>query len=330
MIINLKNINKALDLLCSGELVAFPTETVYGLGADASNVHAIKKIFLAKERPINHPLIVHIANIEQLSTWAQDIPESAYVLAKEFWPGPITMILRKHKLVNPLLTADQDLIALRIPSHPIALALLKAFNGGIAGPSANKFCRISPTNEAAVQEELGNKVSYIIPGGNCQIGIESTIVDLSSDEPPVILRPGMITAEQISAVLRTNVVYRSGSNNTTISAGMHKIHYAPQTPVVLLNLDNLTTYLAQQSLPEAKYAVLSTDPLPTLSTQVSEVIMPTTASSYARILYRTLRELDKHNFHKIIIIAPPTTTEWTGIYDRITRASNNIIAPEIR
>jgi L-threonylcarbamoyladenylate synthase len=198
---NIENtITKAVNILRGGGLVAIPTETVYGLGADAGNEGAIRKIFAAKERPYDHPLIVHLADIEQLSAWARDIPPLARRAAQAFWPGPLTLILKKQPQVLDIVTGGQDTVGLRIPRHPIAQALLQAFGAGIAAPSANKFTHISPTRAEAVREELGDRVDIILDGGDCEVGLESTIVDFTGDVP-VILRPGMITAQALSQVL---------------------------------------------------------------------------------------------------------------------------------
>jgi tRNA threonylcarbamoyl adenosine modification protein (Sua5/YciO/YrdC/YwlC family) len=191
---------RAAALLRAGELVAFPTETVYGLGADASNPGAIARIFAAKGRPADHPLIVHLPDAGQLERWAVDIPEAAHGLAAAFWPGPLTLILRRHPSVSDAITGGQDTVGLRVPNHPLALQLLREFGGGVAAPSANRFGRISPTTAAHVRDELGAAVSMILDGGPCAVGIESTILDLSAGRAR-ILRPGMLDAAAIAAVL---------------------------------------------------------------------------------------------------------------------------------
>jgi L-threonylcarbamoyladenylate synthase len=194
------SIQQAAQLLRKGRLVAVPTETVYGLGADATNPEAIKKIFAAKGRPADHPLIVHIPDASYLNAWAVDIPDSALILAERFWPGPLTLVLKKQPDVPLEVTGGQETIALRVPNHPVALNLLKVFGGGIAAPSANRFCRISPTQASHVAEELGDKVDLILDGGACQVGLESTIVDLSSGNPK-LLRPGQIGKAEIEELL---------------------------------------------------------------------------------------------------------------------------------
>ncbi|MEK7737911.1 MAG: L-threonylcarbamoyladenylate synthase, partial [Pseudomonadota bacterium] len=198
----------AVTLLRAGELVAFPTETVYGLGADAANPAAVAKIFAAKGRPADHPLIVHLPSAEALDAWAREVPESARKLAAAFWPGPLTLILKRQPQVPDAVTGGQDTVGLRVPDHPLALALLKAFDGGrfrgIAAPSANRYGRISPTSAAHVRAELGAAVPLVLDGGDCQVGIESTIVDLSRGTPR-LLRPGAIGAADIAHVLGANL-----------------------------------------------------------------------------------------------------------------------------
>lgn len=205
----MQDIEKAATILHAGGLVAIPTETVYGLGADARNPEALRKIFTTKQRPIDHPLIVHIADMTQLSDWAVAISDSALLLAKAFWPGPLTLILKKAPGVLDLVTGNQETIGIRIPNHPVAIALLKTFGRGVAAPSANRFGRISPTTADAVREELGNAVDLILDGGPCAVGVESTIVDVTG-EAPVVLRPGMITQQQIAAVLKRAVIAQKG------------------------------------------------------------------------------------------------------------------------
>src|SRR5690349_18882777 len=193
-------IKEAVGILRAGGLVAFPTETVYGLGADASNPEAVKKIYAAKGRPRNHPLIVHLANAAQLRDWAADVPHAAERLAQRFWPGPLTLVVKRAAHVNELVTGGQDTIALRVPSHAIAQALLGRFGGGIAAPSANRYGRVSATTAEHVRAEFGTTVDCVLAGGECDVGIESTIVDVSGADP-ALLRPGSITSGDIEALL---------------------------------------------------------------------------------------------------------------------------------
>src|SRR3990167_8573113 len=312
-------ITKAVAILRAGGLVAFPTETVYGLGGDARNEQAILRIFAAKKRPADHPLIVHIADVSELSEWACDIPPKALQLAHAFWPGPLTLILKKAPLASPLLTGGQETIGVRIPKHPVAQALLQAFGGGVAAPSANQFTHVSPTTAVAVTSELGDQVDLILDGGACEGGIESTIFNMSGDQP-VILRPGLITSLMIERVLGEPIAMKT---QTPIRApGMHALHYAPRTPTQLVETRDLCSLL--QSLPAGTpvaVMVHSAVILPQLVT-LTKVIMSEDASRYAHALYETLRKLDHQQFKKIIIEAVPNGELWDAIRDRLTKASH--------
>jgi L-threonylcarbamoyladenylate synthase len=248
-------VSRAADLLRAGELVAFPTETVYGLGADASNPQAVARIFAAKGRPADHPLIVHLPDTSHLHRWAVDIPEAAHKLAAAFWPGPLTLILKRHPSVSEAITGGQDTVGLRVPNHPLALQLLREFDGGVAAPSANRFGRVSPTTAAHVREELGDAVALILDGGPCTVGIESTILDLSGGEAR-ILRPGMLDAEAIAGVLGA-LPFVGGTQNAPRVSGSLEAHYAPQTPLRLVEVKTLGEF-AQRALDAGKsVAVLS-------------------------------------------------------------------------
>ena len=236
-------IKVAAKLLSQGRLVAFPTETVYGLGADASNPIAINRIFQAKGRPSDHPLIVHIASVDNIDDWALNIPDAAIKLANHFWPGPLAIILNKKPEVPLEVTGGQNTVGLRMPNHPVALQLLKVFGGGIAAPSANRFCRISPTQAAHVEEELGATVDMILDGGACEVGVESTIVDLSGDIPR-LLRPGHITRQEIEAILQTELSGAASQKERDVRApGMMTLHYAPLTVAMLCHHDQLTNII---------------------------------------------------------------------------------------
>ncbi len=311
-------ITKAVTILHQGGLVAFPTETVYGLGADARNPDALKKIFQAKQRPMDHPLIVHLANISQISEWAEDISDDAWLLAKTFWPGPLTLILKKALEVPNLVTGNQITVGLRIPNHPVAQALLKAFGGGLAAPSANRFGRISPTTAEAVREELGDAVDFILDGGACQVGLESTIVDVRGEEP-VILRPGMITAKQIETILKKPVIQKK--KDAPRVSGSLESHYAPQTPLRLVESTKLDIFLQNLSESDSPIAVLSRNKLIIQNENIFHIFMPNRPQDYAHDLYQTLRELDKKGFQQIVIEAVPESIEWDAVRDRLKRAS---------
>ncbi len=318
-------IDQAVDLLRQGRLVAFPTETVYGLGADASNPDAVLRIFLAKGRPVDHPLIVHIPNVASLDAWALSVPESAQQLAAHFWPGPLALILKKRPKVPLEVTGGQDTVGLRIPDHPIALRLLQAFGGGIAAPSANRFCRISPTHARHVQEELGDAVDMILDGGACQVGVESTIVDLSGSQPK-LLRPGHITRDQIEAVLQTQLLLTpqvAQADAMQIRApGMMAIHYAPITPALLCSATSLAAIIADLIKQGKKIGLLTCHTDLSNDSHLGAVIrMPAQADAYARVLYSSLRELDSLHLDLILVEQPPQTELWRAINDRLTKAT---------
>ncbi len=305
---------QAISILNEGGLVAFPTETVYGLGADASNQKALEKIFIAKERPFNHPLIVHIAKVEEMANWARDIPQVAYQLANLFWPGPLTLILKKQPHVLDIITADQETIGLRIPSHPLARALISEFGRGIAAPSANKFTHVSPTTAQAVYEELGDKVDMILDGGECEVGLESTIIDLSGDTP-AILRPGMINRDALTAALGRQVSYQQQSIIPT--PGMHHLHYAPLTQTHILSNSEIKDFIKNIDANVAIIACESDEK----EGAAKLICLTKNPAHYAHYLYQTLRSLDNSGVNHILIEKVPETTEWEAIRDRINKAA---------
>ena len=317
-------IRAAVDVLeCSG-LVAMPTETVYGLAANAEDEKAVKKIFEAKNRPTTHPLIVHITGEEALDHWACDIPQSAYVLARKFWPGPLTMILKKSDAVGDWITGGQDSVGLRCPSHPWAVALIKAFAGkhhrGLAAPSANTFGRISPTCAQHVRDDLGEKpkgkVDFILDGGQCEVGVESTIINLSGEHPE-ILRHGAVTRGMLEEALGC-AVPDGGKDSPRVSGSM-KSHYAPKTKVVLS--DNIATEL--EKLKDKKVAVMASGQAleQTPAHVVKWFIAPSDASEYMHVLYTRLHELDQTGADLILIETPPTGDAWNAVQDRLNRAA---------
>lgn len=307
-----KDINKAIEILSQGGLVAIPTETVYGLGADASNSAAVEKIFLAKQRPMDHPVIVHIGDLSQLSEWAVDISAQALLLANTFWPGPLTLILKKAPHVHAGVTGGQDTIGVRMPNHPVALAVLKAYGRGVAAPSANRFGRISPTTADAVREELGDAVDLVLEGGQCEVGVESTIVDVSG-EHPAILRPGMITARQIEAVLHQHLV--TEVKNAPRVSGSLESHYAPDTKTVLMGTDEIKLFLNKNPT-DVTVLVWSGN-----FNENNVINMSADSTVYAHDIYQVLRDLDKKGLKQIIIERVPETVEWDAIRDRLQRAA---------
>lgn len=323
-------IDRAVALLNAGALVGLPTETVYGLAADADNPEAVAKIFVAKGRPADHPLIVHLGADDLMTCYAREIPDAAWALAEAFWPGPLTLILKKAPCVPDVVTGGQDTVGLRVPGHPVALALLRAFaearqeagkpGGGLAAPSANRFGRISPTAAQHVADELGDAVSLILDGGDCQVGIESTIVDLSRASP-VILRPGAITAEQISLVLGMPIaIHTAKTHDAPRVSGSLASHYAPITPLQVLERDAIAQLL-QNSVRVA--AIVRDDGA--LSASLRQlpgvVVLANQPVAYAHDFYRVLRELDAWSYDRILVQALPQTAEWFAIQDRLGRAA---------
>jgi L-threonylcarbamoyladenylate synthase len=309
-------IEKAVAILRAGGLVAFPTETVYGLGADASNPDAVKKIFAAKGRPQNHPLIVHLADASHLAHWVRDIPMAAHRLGERFWPGPLTLILHRAENVPDALTGGQDTVGLRVPAHPVAHALLQAFGSGIAAPSANRFGRISPTTAEHVRAELGDRVDMVLDGGSCDIGIESTIVDLSGNRP-TLLRPGKISAAEIEEVLGEPLV-RPGPSSAR-APGMLAVHYAPQTPLHVVSGKVLAETAYRLSAQGKRAAVLAYHHAPIANARIAWFAAPSQEAGYARELYANLRRLDQSGCDVILVEQVPE--EWDAVRDRLAKAA---------
>jgi L-threonylcarbamoyladenylate synthase len=314
------DVDRAVRLLLAGELVALPTETVYGLGADAANPEAVAKIFRAKGRPADHPLIVHLPGDEHLERWAREIPDLAWELAEQFWPGPLTLILKKQPTVPDAVTGGQDTVGLRVPAHPLALEVLAAFHaaggsGGIAAPSANRFGRISPTSAQHVRDDLGDAVSLILDGGPCEVGIESTIVDLSRGEP-AILRPGMIGPEALGVVLGHGPA-RDAAPAPRVSGALDA-HYAPRTPLLLVDAAALAR--ETESAAGRRTAVLSrcrpegVSPSHWIAARESPL-------SFGHDLYANLRRLDAMGADLLLVERPPSEPAWTAIHDRLGRAA---------
>ncbi len=316
-------IAQAAAHLRDGGVVAFPTETVYGLGADASNPAAVAQIFRLKGRPADHPLIVHIAGIGELERWAREIPPAARRLAERFWPGPLTLVLNKQPWVPDAVTGGQATVGLRVPAHPLALALLRAFGGGIAAPSANRFGRISPTSAAHVQQELGADFGLTLEGGASRVGVESTIIGFV-DGGPVLLRPGGICLQRLEAVLGAPIQTAAPARQRIRASGMLAAHYAPQTAVEVLPIGDLVVRARTLLAQGRRVAIMarSRDPRRrAMAAGADWIEMPATPAGYARRLYAQLRELDASGVDRLLVQAVPASDAWRAIADRLQRAA---------
>jgi L-threonylcarbamoyladenylate synthase len=305
----------ALAALRRGDVIGLPTETVYGLAADASRPEAVRRIFALKGRPADHPLIVHIAGAGQLDRWARDVPEAARTLAEAFWPGPLTLILRRQPAVPDEVTGGQDTVGLRCPAHPMALALLHEFDGGLAAPSANRFGHVSPTSAAHVYDEFGAAVPVVLDGGECEVGIESTILDLTGPVPR-ILRPGRITRAQIEA--HVGAVAEGSDELSPRASGTLDAHYAPRTALLLLAREALLAEGVQQQALGKRVAVLA---LGTLPEGLQGVALPADADGYAHGLYAALRALDALGANLLLAEKPPQADAWLAVNDRLRRSA---------
>ena len=297
--------------LKAGDLVAFPTETVYGLGADASNSKAVARIYSVKGRPNDHPLIVHIASMERMGDWARDVPEYAIALARSFWPGPMTLILKRSELASDFITGGQDSVGVRVPNHVVALALLEAFERsggkGVAAPSANRFGHVSPTTAAAVIEELGDYLSdddLVLDGGACDVGVESTIIDCTGAAPSV-LRPGAISVAMIEECTGLKT---TGSDKEIRVSGSLENHYAPVAKVLL------------REIPIAGQGFIAHSSIDTPE-GVIRLASPSDDEDFARILYSALREADARGLSEVVVVQPIGIGIAVAIRDRLARAA---------
>ncbi len=313
---------EAARLLRAGELVAFPTETVYGLGADAGNPAAVRRIFAAKGRPVTHPVIVHLPDATHLERWARRVPAGARALAEAFWPGPLTLILPRCEQVHDTVTGGQDSVGLRVPAHPVARALLAAFAAagghGVAAPSANRFGHVSPTTALHVAEDLGGRVALIIDGGPCLVGIESTIVAFT-DDTPVLLRPGGIAVEALTRVL--GVTPREPGIDAPRASGTLAAHYAPHTRSRLVPPHALVAEWRQHADRDERVAVLARSVGPPGDFEGAWITAPKAPEAYARLLYAALRELDHAGADALLIEAVPDDDTWRAVRDRLERAT---------
>ena len=306
-----EQIQQAAELLRAGKLIAFPTETVYGLGANALDEAAVARIFEAKGRPASSPIIVHVSGVEMARLVVAEWPQTAEQLAKRFWPGPLTLVLKKQPAVPVLVTAGLETVGVRMPAHPVAQALIAAAQLPIAAPSANRFTQLSPTTAQHVREGLGDRVDYILDGGPCSVGIESTVLSLVTPLP-TLLRPGDISQQQIEQLIGPVTRLITAISAAHPSPGMHPRHYSPRTRLLLVRSGDVP------SSGNGAYLQLQRPP----SVAVRETIaMPHDVHAYAAQLYRILHDLDARGYDWIAVEAPPDEPEWEAVLDRLRRAA---------
>jgi L-threonylcarbamoyladenylate synthase len=314
-----EDLDRAAGVLRQGGLVAFPTETVYGLGADAGSPEAVGRIFTVKGRPRGHPLIVHLPAADLLEVWADGVPPTAKVLADAFWPGPLTLILQRSGRVPDAVTGGRATVGLRVPDHPVARALLERFGGGVAAPSANRFGHVSPTTAAHVRADLADDVDLILDGGPCTVGVESTIVDLTGDRPEV-LRPGGVSAARLSEVLGAEPRQWSGQGPAR-APGMLAAHYAPEARVEVVTAATVAaraTELGATGLTVGVLAPRVLDGLPSTAVELEPAGGPT---EYARLLYTRLRQADRLGLDVLLAVPPRAVGIGIAVGDRLRRAA---------
>lgn len=312
------DVRRAVEVLRIGGLIGLPTETVYGLGADASNAAAVARIFAAKQRPADHPLIVHMHRASQLGAWARHVPKVAWQLAEAFWPGPLTLILPRAAGVLDAVTGGLDTIALRVPAHSLALQVLEQFGGGVAAPSANRHKAISPTSMQDVRDDLGDAVDLLLDGGDCSVGIESTIVDLSTDSLRV-LRPGAITAAALMRV--TGFSVEADVDCAPRCPGRTDTHYAPQARVVIAAMEQVLPEINACLARGASVGVLAALRSPTWPEQIPWLPLGDSQTEQAQQLYRRLREADRIGLDVLIAVAPINLGLGHALRDRLWRAA---------
>ncbi|MFJ6120236.1 L-threonylcarbamoyladenylate synthase [Streptomyces sp. NPDC092129] len=313
------DIEKAAGVLRAGGLVALPTETVYGLGANAEDPAAVSRIFQVKGRPASHPLIVHVSGAEHLDDWVQEVPATARLLTERFWPGPLTLVLRRGHRVPLEATGGLETVAVRVPDHPVALALLSAFGGGVTAPSANRFGSVSPTTADDVRAELGDAVDFVLDGGPCEVGVESTIVD-ATGEIPTILRPGGVTREDLEAVLGCPLAVPATSHIRV--PGQHPSHYAPHARVVLIEPEKVVAEAELAQELGHRVGVFLPAAFADAEVKVHAVLaVPGSMAAYARGLYGFLRELDQQGCDLIVVSLPAEEGLGLAIANRLRRAA---------
>ncbi|WNJ96896.1 L-threonylcarbamoyladenylate synthase [Vibrio ruber] len=308
-------LQRAGELLKAGELVAVPTETVYGLAADASNAEAVAQIFTAKQRPRNHPLITHIGHLEQLERWVKHVPDWVTPLADAFWPGPLTLIFERHPSVSDVITGGLSTIGVRMPNHPVLLSLLQQFDMAVAAPSANPYQKLSPTSAEQVIHGLDGKIAAVLDGGNCDIGTESTILRVGEHQAE-ILRCGPLSAADLQPYLPLPVCVPH--SHTESVSGNQKVHYQPNAKVIICPTESLATLL--QTSPQTTGILVYSPPLRQLDCP-HRIVVAANHHDYRKALYAALHRLDQTGAEQLLVEAPPRLPEWADIWDRLSRAA---------
>jgi L-threonylcarbamoyladenylate synthase len=322
-------VERAAHVLRSGGLVAFPTETVYGLGADATDPIAVGRVFAAKGRPADHPLIVHLGDADLVEAWADEVPPEARQLADAFWPGPLTLLLWRSPKAPDAVTGGRDTVGLRVPDHPLARLLLDAFGDGVAAPSANRFGRVSPTTAADVVADLGDAVDVVLDGGPCRVGVESTIVDLTGDRP-VLLRPGGVGVERLAEVLGHEPARPDGPAPTRAARapGLLAAHYAPRAKVVVADAGTAAVVAAEAlAASDGRVGVLAPTVTDGLPSEVVELEPAGGPEEYARLLYARLRQADRLQIEVLVCVPPPARGVGVAVRDRLARAAASSAPP---
>ncbi len=313
------DVGRAVDVLRGGGLVAFPTETVYGLGADASSAAAVRRLFAVKRRPVDHPVIVHLGDPALLAEWASQVPDAAEALARACWPGPLTVVVRRAARVPDAVTGGRDTVGLRVPDQPLALELLRAFGGGVAAPSANRFGRVSPTTAADVRADLGGDVDLVLDGGPCRVGVESTIVDCTGPRP-AILREGGVPRRRVEELLGTTVPLRTGGE--VAAPGTLASHYAPRARVELTDRAEIDERAMAALARGERVGVIGAPPV---DARVVGLGAPADAERYAHDLYAMLRAADAHELDVVLAVVPDGAGLAAAVADRLWRAAGGSV-----
>ena len=306
------------NILSNGGLIIFPTETVYGIGCKFDDEVAINKIFKIKNRPASHPLILHIGSKSLLEKYAVDIPKDALTLAEKFWPGPLTLILKKNKIVKSVVTGGQETVGIRMPNHPVTLNIINKLGSAIVGPSANYYSRLSTTRISDIPESLKDAVDLVVDGGHCEVGIESTIIDFSTNDTYSILREGNITLQQVESVIgKPKNIYKKLNSDVRHPGGV-SFHYSPLVPLIILLRDEINRFIVKAK--QKKVAVLSRISRPIHSYAAVWQIAPHKPKEYAANMYNFLARLDKSGCDLIVVEAVPDNSEWLAVKDRLIKA----------